>query len=115
MIATLEFSFREAVCACIKAGFLPWNAMQAVDRHGLVGGIARTVRVGAKESGFDAIADLGLVEFTLESLVTRFADQFNVDTQNAAGERLRRRAKSTAARLSSHRHRNSPRARGRCA
>jgi hypothetical protein len=58
-------------------------------RHGTLTAISRLVVNGDIQSGFKRLCQLGLKEWTIESAVLKFPEEFSTDVQECAAFRLK--------------------------
>jgi hypothetical protein len=77
-------------------GYIPTIFIGMRRQHGTIEAIERLVQTGDIQSGFKRLAQLGLVDWTLEAAVTRFSDEFSRHANECAEWRLKQlRPKST--------------------
>lgn len=58
-------------------------------RHGTISAISRLVESGDIQSGFKRLEQLGLLDWTIESAVMKFPQEFSPITRECAAFRLR--------------------------
>jgi len=91
--AALETFIDESVRISQEHGYNPtaFNAMR--DRYGTVPAIERLVSSGEIQSGFKKLERLGLLNWTIEAAVLKFANEFSSSIRAAAEWRLQQAKK----------------------
>lgn len=84
----LEAFIDKSIRVSREHGYSPTIFMDMRGRHGTVGAIDRLVRSGDIQSGFKRLKELGLLEWTIESAVLKFPDEFSAQIREAAKWRL---------------------------
>ena len=76
MPSELEAFIDEMLYRARQDHYVPSEFIRMRAQYGTVGAISRLVRSGHIQSGFRRLCSLGLREWTIESAVLRFRDQF---------------------------------------
>lgn len=77
MEQTLEDFIDETIQRSQANGYHPTVFIGMRERHGTVVAIKRLVQSGDIQSGFRRLSELGLVEWTIESAILKFPDEFS--------------------------------------
>ena len=85
---SLEQFIDETIRLSGAHGYHPTTFIGMRSRHGTVDAISRLVISGDIQSGFQKLADLGLIDWTVEAAVTKFPDEFSRDVRIVAAWRL---------------------------
>lgn len=84
----LEAFIDESIRMSRERGYSPTIFMNMRRQHGTVGAIDRLMRSGEIQSGFKRLKELGLSEWTIESAVLKFPDEFSAGIREATEWRL---------------------------
>ncbi len=84
----LESFIDETIRLSREHGYHPTTFITMRQRHGTIGAISRLVVSGDIQSGFRRLNELGLLDWTIETAVTKFPDEFSRDVRQSAEWRL---------------------------
>ena len=85
----LESFIDETIRLAGLKGYHPTTFITMRDRHGTAPAISKLVVSGDIQSGFTRLQQLGLLDWTIETAVTKFPGEFNREVLEAAEWRLR--------------------------
>lgn len=92
----LESFVDESIDVSRKNGYNPTTFISMRIRHTTKGAIARLVVNGTIQSGFERMAQLGLLDWTLEQAVLNFPSEFPREVREAAEWRLSQARQQTS-------------------
>jgi hypothetical protein len=84
----LEAFIDEALRLSKERGYNPTVFVGMRHQHGTIDAIERLVQSGDLQSGFKRLKQLGLIDWTIESAVTRFPAEFSHNAKQCAEWRL---------------------------
>jgi hypothetical protein len=84
----LESFIDELIRRCGQRGYVPRTFIGMRARYGTVEAISRLVSSGDVQDGFHRLIALGLRDWSVESAVTKFPDEFSREVRQAAEWRL---------------------------
>jgi hypothetical protein len=84
----LEAFIDDSIAISIKHKYHPTTFKRMREEYGTVDAISRLVVNGEIQSGFKKMSELGLIEYTIESAVLKFPNQFTKNVQKCAKWRL---------------------------
>jgi hypothetical protein len=85
---TLEQFVDELIRRARPRGYVPTIFMRMRAEYGTVSAIKRLVETSEAQSGFRRLKELGMLDWSLESAVLKFPDQFTRKTIEYARARL---------------------------
>jgi hypothetical protein len=87
-IDPLEAFIGEAVRQCVRHGYHPTVFRQMRERHGTVTAITKLVESGEVQSGFKRLKQLGMLDWSIETAITKFPERFTSTARECAEFRL---------------------------
>lgn len=85
----LESFIDETIRLSAKRGYHPTTFIGMRQRYGTVTAISRLVVSGDIQSGFRRLHEIGLLDWTIETAVTKFPEEFSREVVEAAVWRLK--------------------------
>ncbi len=85
----LEAFIGETIRRAAEHKYYPTTFVGMRERHGTLSAISRLVASGDIQSGFKRLCQLGLKEWTIESAVLKFPEEFSKDVRECAAFRLK--------------------------
>jgi len=85
----LDAFVNEGIRLSKERGYNPTTFVGMRHQHGTIDAIERLVQSGELQSGFKRLKQLGLIDWTIESAVIRFATEFSSNAKQCAEWRLK--------------------------
>lgn len=89
----LEAFVDEGIVRSVRLGYNPTTFQRMRRDQGTVVAITKLVQSGDMQSGFRRLADLGLLEWSIEAAVMKFPERFSIAAHECAEFRMRLVAK----------------------
>jgi hypothetical protein len=90
----VEAFIDESIRRSVKLGYIPTTFQRMRCDHGTIAAITKLVQSGDVQSGFKRLAELNLLEWSIEAAVLKFPDRFSKVALKCAEFRMLLVAKS---------------------